>query len=117
MPTPAAVAGWMVRVGGGSGGVGQHKNRIPAAGAPFYVNTFEKVPAAAALTALGRDLFSDPALSASGKISCASCHDPKHAFGPPNDLPVQRGGGDGRSFGVRAVPSLMYTQNVPPFTG
>ncbi|HMI73825.1 MAG TPA: cytochrome c peroxidase [Steroidobacteraceae bacterium] len=88
----------------------------PAAGAPFYANTFEKVPAAAALTALGRELFSDPALSASGKMACANCHDPKHAFGPPNDLPVQRGGVDGRSFGVRAVPSLKYTQNVPPFT-
>jgi cytochrome c peroxidase len=87
-----------------------------AARAPFYANSFEKMPSAAALTALGRDLFSDPALSASGKISCASCHDPKHAFGPPNDLPVQRGGGDGHGFGLRAVPSLMYTQNVPPFT-
>jgi len=31
----------------------------PAAGAPFYANTFEKVPAAAALTALGRELFSE----------------------------------------------------------
>jgi cytochrome c peroxidase len=87
-----------------------------AAGAPFYANTFEKIPAAAALTALGRELFLDPALSASGKLACASCHDPQHAFGPPNDLPVQRGGGDGLSSGVRAVPSLKYTQNVPPFT-
>jgi cytochrome c peroxidase len=87
-----------------------------AAGAPFYANTFEKMPSAAALAALGRELFSDPALSASGKIACAGCHDPKHAFGPANGLPVQRGGGDGRSFGMRAVPSLMYTQNVPPFT-
>jgi cytochrome c peroxidase len=83
---------------------------------PFYANSFEKKPSAAALTALGRDLFSDPALSASGKMSCATCHDPKHDFGPPNDLAVQRGGGDGRSFGARAVPSLKYTQNVPPFT-
>jgi cytochrome c peroxidase len=86
------------------------------AAAPFYANTFEKMPSAAALTAIGRELFADPALSASGKIACATCHDPKHAFGPANDLPVQRGGGDGRSAGVRAVPSLMYTQNVPPFT-
>jgi cytochrome c peroxidase len=85
-------------------------------GAPFYANTLEKMPSAATLTAIGRELFSDPALSASGKIACSSCHDPQHAFGPPNDLPVQRGGGDGRSFGVRAVPSLKYTQNVPPFT-
>jgi cytochrome c peroxidase len=88
----------------------------PAAGAPFYANTFEKMPSAAALTAIGRELFADPALSASGKIACSSCHDPQHAFGPPNDLPVQRGGGNGRGFGVRAVPSLKYTQNVPPFT-
>jgi cytochrome c peroxidase len=88
----------------------------PVGGAPFYANSFEKIPAAAALTALGRELFSDPALSASGKLACTSCHDPQHAFAPPNELPVQRGGGDGRSFGVRAVPSLKYTQNVPPFT-
>jgi cytochrome c peroxidase len=29
---------------------------------------------------------------------------------------VQRAGSDGRQFGVRAVPSLMYAQNVPAFT-
>ncbi|HTD73717.1 MAG TPA: cytochrome c peroxidase [Steroidobacteraceae bacterium] len=83
---------------------------------PFYANSFERVPDAAALTSLGRALFRDPALSASGKISCATCHDPTHDFGPANAQAVQRGGGDGRSFGVRAVPSLKYTQNVPPFT-
>jgi cytochrome c peroxidase len=82
----------------------------------FYASTFERVPDAAALTALGRALFSDPALSASGKISCATCHDPQHDFAPANRQAVQRGGGTGRSFGVRAVPSLKYTQNVPPFT-
>jgi cytochrome c peroxidase len=83
---------------------------------PFYANSFERVPAAAALTALGRELFSDPKLSASGRVSCATCHDPQHDFGPPNDQPVQRGGADGRRAGVRAVPSLKYSQNVPPFT-
>ena len=83
---------------------------------PFYANTFERIPDAAALTALGRALFLDPALSASGKIACATCHDPEHDFAPGNGQAVQRGGGDGRSFGVRAVPSLKYTQNVPPFT-
>ena len=83
---------------------------------PFYANSFERMPDAAALTALGRTLFEDPALSASGKMACATCHDPKHDFGPPNAQAVQRGGGDGRSPGVRTVPSLKYTQNVPPFT-
>jgi cytochrome c peroxidase len=84
--------------------------------APFYADTFQKRASADALTQLGRLLFNDAALSASGKISCASCHDPKRSFGPPNDLAVQRGGGDGHRSGVRAVPSLMYTQNVPPFS-
>jgi cytochrome c peroxidase len=83
---------------------------------PFYSRSFEPMPSATALAALGRQLFADPALSASGKIACATCHDPKHDFGPANSQAVQRGGADGRSFGVRAVPSLKYTQNIPPFT-
>ncbi len=84
--------------------------------AQFYANSFDKKPNAAAMTALGRALFFDVSLSASGKMACATCHDPRRAFGPPNDLPVQRGGSDGRSNGARAVPSLMYMQNIPSFT-
>src|SRR5208283_1295300 len=87
-----------------------------AAPAPFYAGTFEKVPSAAAMSAVGRALFFDKSLSASGKMACATCHDPNRGFGPPNDLPVQRGGADGRQAGARAVPSLMYAQNVPAFT-
>jgi cytochrome c peroxidase len=83
---------------------------------PFYANSFEKTPSAAAMAAVGRALFFDASLSGSGKMACATCHDPRHAFGPPNELPVQLGGKDGRQDGVRAVPSLMYTQNIPPFT-
>jgi cytochrome c peroxidase len=89
---------------------------VAAADTPFYANTFEKVPSAAAMTDIGRALFFDASLSASGKTACATCHDPRRAFGPPNGAPVQRGGRDGRRLGVRAVPSLMYTQNIPPFT-
>ena len=83
---------------------------------PFYSRSFDPMPSAAALTALGGQLFADPAMSASGKIACASCHDPKHDFGPANARAVQPGGADGHSFGVRAVPSLKYTQSTPPFT-
>ncbi len=61
-------------------------------------------------------LFFDPSLSASGRMSCATCHDPQHAFGPPNALAVQLGGKDMLQPGVRAVPSLEYLQVVPPFT-
>ncbi|WP_454688885.1 cytochrome-c peroxidase [Achromobacter aloeverae] len=71
---------------------------------------------AADIAALGAALFKDKALSASGQQSCASCHSPEHHYGPPNDLSVQLGGPDMKRAGVRAVPSLMYLQTVPPFS-
>ena len=71
---------------------------------------------AAQLDALGRALFFDPSLSASGRMACATCHDPQRAFGPPNALPVQLGGKDMLQPGIRAVPSLKYLQAVPQFT-
>jgi len=85
-------------------------------GRAFYANRFEKIPSVADLTAVGRALFVDPALSASGRVACATCHSPSRAFGPPNALPVQRAGIDGRRPGRRAVPSLMYAEDTPPFT-
>src|ERR1700722_16407960 len=71
---------------------------------------------AQALESLGRQMFFDPSLSASGKLSCASCHDPAFAYGPPNGLAVQLGGINGRQSGIRAVPSLRYLQATPQFT-
>ncbi len=93
----------------------------PAAAAPrketpFYATQFERRPDNRSVTALGRALFSDPALSASGKLACSSCHDPAHAYGPPNALPVQLGGPDMKQPGLRAVPSLKYHQTLPPFS-
>jgi cytochrome c peroxidase len=83
---------------------------------PFYAASFEKPPTPKAMAAIGRALFFDTALSASGKLACATCHSPSHALGPPDGLPVQRGGANSAQPGVRAVPSLTYTQNIPPFT-
>lgn len=71
---------------------------------------------AQALTALGRKMFFDPALSASGRQACSSCHDPRHAFGPASAAPVEMGGPDLDQPGVRAVPSLRYLQAAPAFT-
>ena len=71
---------------------------------------------AAGLAALGREMFFDARLSGSGRQACASCHDPEHAFGPPNALAVQLGGADLQQPGLRAVPSLKYLQVVPAFT-
>jgi cytochrome c peroxidase len=71
---------------------------------------------AAALTALGRKMFSDPSLSASGRQACSSCHDPHHAFGPASAAPVEMGGPHLDQPGLRAVPSLRYLQAAPAFT-
>jgi cytochrome c peroxidase len=68
----------------------------------------------AAMAALGRQIFFDPSLSASGKMACATCHDPAHAYGPPNGLAVQLGGPGMDRQGERAVPSLRYVLNRTP---
>ena len=70
----------------------------------------------AALAALGRALFFDPALSASRAQACASCHDPAHQFGPPGPSAVVLGGKHLRQPGLRAVPSLKYLQATPQFS-
>jgi cytochrome c peroxidase len=64
---------------------------------------------------LGKQLFFEKGLSASGNLSCATCHDPKHAYGPPNGLAVQLGGPGMNQPGTRAVPSLRYKEYTPPF--
>ncbi|TCW85872.1 cytochrome-c peroxidase [Burkholderia sp. SRS-46] len=71
-------------------------------------------PAAREVAELGRLIFFDPSLSASGRMSCASCHSPAHAYGPPNGLAAQYGGADLRRQGTRAVPSLRYVLNRTP---
>ena len=67
-----------------------------------------------AISLLGRKIFFDPSLSASGRISCATCHSPSHAYGPPNGLAVQLGGPAVDRQGARAVPSLRYVLNRTP---
>ncbi len=64
---------------------------------------------------VGQKMFFDTALSGSGKLACATCHDPDHAYAPPNSLPVQMGGKTMSQFGTRAVPSLRYTEVIPPY--
>jgi cytochrome c peroxidase len=71
---------------------------------------------AALLRDAGRQIFSDPAYSASGQQSCASCHDPKRRYNPPNARDVQRGGADMTQRGFRAPPTLTYLNRVPPYS-
>jgi len=69
-----------------------------------------------AVALLGKALFFDPLLSASGKQSCASCHDPKFGYNPPNGLVVQPGGADLKQAGYRPPPSLAYLYRQLPFS-
>ena len=70
----------------------------------------------AALSDLGRHLFFDPSLSASGKLSCAVCHDPRFAYGPPPSKAIAKGGPKMDRPGTRAIPSLRYLSQVPAFS-
>ena len=69
-----------------------------------------------ALAQLGKDVFYDPSLSASGTQSCASCHSPQHDYGPPNDQPVQYGGPHMNMAGFRPPPSLTYLYRQAAFS-
>ncbi len=69
-----------------------------------------------AMAQLGRKLFHDPNLSGSGRMSCAGCHSPDHAYGPPGAVSVMLAGPDLRTAGFRAVPSLRYLYRQPAFS-
>ena len=72
-------------------------------------------PPAAEIQRIGRLMFFDPTLSASGKLACATCHDPQYAYGPPPGKALAVGGKDMGQPGTRAVPSLRYLHDMPAF--
>jgi cytochrome c peroxidase len=74
---------------------------LPADTWDYYVP--RNNPMTAAKIDLGRKLFFDPRLSADGRISCASCHDPKLAF---TDGRATASGIAGRR-GARNSPTLL----------
>jgi len=64
---------------------------------------------------LGAKIFADASLSASGALSCTSCHDPAYAHAQSSEPAVQFGGVAMDMPGFRAVPSLNYLSLTPPF--
>ncbi|NVM90149.1 cytochrome c peroxidase [Variovorax sp. SG517] len=64
---------------------------------------------------VGQMAFFDKNLSSGRNMSCASCHDPQYAYGPPNSISVQLGS-DITQTGARAVPSLRYRESTPPYS-
>ena len=72
-------------------------------GLDLLVPVPEHNPLTRDVVALGERLFFDPGLSASGAVSCASCHHPEHAFS--DSVAVSRGV-FGR-LGRRNAPALV----------
>jgi len=112
----AALAFVALRFDSQSTAVAASSDTAPAYTGAAYAPQPGRRPSVEEMTPLGRTMFFDPSLSGSGQQSCATCHSPDRAFGPPNNLSVQLGGKDMKTAGTRAVPSLRYLQNVPPFS-
>ena len=95
---PAALTAACLTGCGGGGGGG---STSPTAGLPAAT-------ALSAAAALGERIFADTSLSASGRQSCASCHDPAAGHAPANALAVQPGGVLMDQAGRRSAPSINY---------
>lgn len=105
-----ALAVLLTACGGGSSVA---SSASPAAAAPALPPT--QLAATTTAADLGKMIFRDTSLSASGRLACASCHDPDNAHAQTNDLAAQLGGPDLATQGSRAVPSLRYLNLTPRF--
>ena len=78
----------------------------PMLRAPVFAGAAD--PAGPNPVTLGEKIFGDASLSASGAMSCATCHDPKFAHAQSNDLSVQFGGAESRRawFSRRPVAAV-----------
>jgi len=119
----ATALGYLPSAGGAPAATQPAPKSTPTPAQPashVSLQTWVRYPAVpvqlSASAALGKQLFFDASLSASGKMSCASCHSPDHAYGPPNGLAVQLGGPDMLHAGTRSVPSLRYLSFTPLFS-
>jgi cytochrome c peroxidase len=92
--------------------------RMLAAGENPYPVHLVRPPVAplSTMARLGEKIFYDRSLSASGRMSCASCHDPAKHYGPPDAGPAMFGGAHLTLQGNRAVPSLAYLEREPAFS-
>lgn len=68
-----------------------------------------------AQAAVGEKIFNDLSLSASGRQSCASCHNADTAHAPANALAVQLGGPSMDQQGKRQAPTINYLSTNTAF--
>lgn len=85
--------------GTGSGSAGPAATTASTAASP---------PALSPAAQLGKAIFEDATLSASGRMACASCHDAQHGHASPFATPVAFGGAGLDQAGLRNPPSLRY---------
>jgi cytochrome c peroxidase len=64
---------------------------------------------------VGAKIFVDTSMSASGRQSCATCHDLSAGLAAPNALAVQPGGANLEQTGVRNTPSAAYLKAAGVF--
>ncbi|MEY4377301.1 MAG: Methylamine utilization protein MauG precursor, partial [Pseudomonadota bacterium] len=101
-----------------TGCVGPDTITATVSGASLSAQTRVVVSARALLSAkasLGKRLFFDTGMSATGNQSCASCHAPAHLYLAPNRNATQKGGLTGQVAGLRSSPSVAYTGHLPDF--
>lgn len=91
--------------GGGAGGSGSSSSSAASSSAA----------ALSEMAALGKQIFFDQSLSASGLQSCGNCHNPERAHAGNDDLAVPFGGPSLVTAGFRNSPSLNYLQFTPAF--
>ncbi len=101
-----AAAGFLISLtvagcGGGSGG--QNTSPTPPAAAMSDV------------ARLGEQIFEDESLSASGRMSCQTCHLPELAHAGPSTEAVAPGGAGLELSGLRNSPSIRYASLTPAF--
>ena len=90
---------------------------IGGMGAAAHAQSTSPATTLSAQAQAGQKLFFDSNLSASKKMSCATCHDPTnhYAQSTTNTQAVQLGGPNLTTPGFRAVPTLTYKQYIPPY--
>jgi cytochrome c peroxidase len=64
---------------------------------------------------LGEAIFKDESLSASGQVSCQSCHLPEHRHSGLPSQAVSPGGAALEKSGLRNAPSIRYASLAPNF--
>jgi cytochrome c peroxidase len=101
----AALMPALVRASDSPAGSSSFEIKLPL-GIPIDLWTYfvpNDNPITAAKVELGRKLFFDARLSSDGKVSCASCHDPKRAFTDGRKVAEGIGG----RLGTRNSPTLL----------